>query len=101
MLPQFEVIRRERDVQALHALKSYFGCGVVRSAGPGRLVWRVRKQSDLRGKIIPFFEQHPLKTRNGIDFRKFRRILMLMERGDHLIPEGIAKIREIAASMNA
>ncbi len=100
VLPQFEVVGRKRDVQVLHALKACFHCGVVRSAGPGRLAWRVRSQAELRGTIIPFFEQHPLKSRTGIDFRKFRRILMLMERDQHLTSEGIGKIRAIAATMN-
>ena len=30
VLPEFTVVQHERDVQLLHALKAYFGCGVVR-----------------------------------------------------------------------
>ena len=30
VLPEFTVVQHERDVQVLHALKAYFGCGVVR-----------------------------------------------------------------------
>src|SRR5262245_52093026 len=29
VLPEFTVVQHERDVQVLHALKAYFGCGVV------------------------------------------------------------------------
>src|SRR6266849_4307180 len=29
VLPEFTVVQHERDVQPLHALKAFFGCGVV------------------------------------------------------------------------
>ncbi len=100
VLPEFTVVQHERDVQILYALKQFFGCGVVRRNRAERLAYRVRSVSHLRERIVPFFEQHPLKTRKRLDFLKFRRILLLMERGAHLTPEGIEQIRTIASQMN-
>ena len=31
VLPEFTVVQHKRDVQVLHALKAFFGCGVVRT----------------------------------------------------------------------
>ena len=31
VLPEFTVVQHKRDIQLLHALKQFFGCGVVRT----------------------------------------------------------------------
>jgi len=100
VLPEFTVVQHERDIQILHALKSYFGCGVVRSNHGDRMAYRVRGQEHLLEHIIPFFEKHTLKTKKGIEFRKFRKILLIMQKKEHLTIEGVARIREIASGMN-
>ena len=100
VLPEFTVVQHERDVQVLHALKSYFGCGVVRVNHGDRMAYRVRGQKDLIERIVPFFIKHSLKTKKNVDFIKFRHVLQLMEAGVHLTAEGIDEIRKIAAQMN-
>jgi LAGLIDADG endonuclease len=100
VLPEFTVVQHERDVQLLHALKQFFGCGVVRTNHAERMAYRVRSLDHLNDRILPFFEQHPLKSKKRIDFSKFRSVLQLMARGEHLTPVGIDKIRAIAATMN-
>ena len=100
VLPEFTVVQHERDVQVLHALKSHFGCGVVRKNHGERMAFRVRGHEHLSKNIVPFFEKHPLKTRKRVDFIKFREIVILMSRGEHLQSEGVEKIREIAEQMN-
>ena len=100
VLPEFTVVQHERDVQVLHALKAYFGCGVVRRDHGERMAYRVRDRRHLWERIVPFFEKHKLKTSKRIDFEKFRRVLLLMERGEHLRAEGLDEIRRIAEQMN-
>ena len=101
VLPEFTVVQHQVDEQVLYALKAYFGCGVVRKNHGTRLCYRVRGQENLRNKIIPFFEKHELKTRKRIDFAKFRKVLLLMEKGDHLNADGLEKIRQIKITMNS
>ena len=101
VLPEFTVVQHEIDEQVLYALKSYFGCGVVRKNHGTRLSYRVRGQANLRDRIIPFFEKHKLKTRKRVDFEKFRKVILLIEKGDHLKPEGLEQIRKIKTSMNS
>ena len=100
VLPEFTVVQHERDVQVLHALKAYFGCGVVRVNHGDRMAYRVRGIKHLLEHIVPFFVKHPLKTRKNVDFQKFRHVLLLIDAGAHLTAEGIEKIRSIAGQMN-
>jgi LAGLIDADG endonuclease len=100
VLPEFTVVQHERDVQLLHALKAFFGCGVVRRNHAERMAFRVRRVEHLNDNVIPFFEKHPLKSKKHLDFLKFRDVLRLMQEGAHLTPDGIAKIRVIASRMN-
>ena len=100
VLPEFTVVQHERDVQVLHALKAYFGCGVVRRNHGGRMAYRVRDRRHLLECIVPFFMRHPLKTRKRVEFQRFRRVLLQMERGAHLTEEGLEEIRRIAGQLH-
>ncbi len=100
VLPEFTVVQHERDVQVLHALKAYFGCGVVRKNHGDRMAYRVRSKQHLLEHIVPFFVKHSLKTKMNVDFRKFRRILLMMEADVHLTPDGVVEIRKIRDKMN-
>ena len=100
VLPEFTVVQNQRDIQLLHALKQFFGCGVVRRNHAERMAYRVRSLDHLNEKIIPFFEEHPLKSKKRVDFSKFRRVLQLMSTRGHLASAGIEEIRAIAKTMN-
>src|SRR5262249_17163056 len=42
VLPEFTIVQHERDVQLLHSIKAFFGCGVVRTNHAARMAFRVR-----------------------------------------------------------
>ena len=100
VLPEFTVVQHERDVQVLHALKAFFGCGVVRVNHGDRMAFRVRSKEHLLQNIVPFFIEHPLKTKKNVDFQKFRQVLLMMEADRHLTSDGVEEIRSIASQMN-
>ena len=100
VLPEFTVVQHQKDIQILHALKAYFKCGVVRTNHGDRYAYRVRGIEHLTSTIIPFFENHNLKTKKNLDFLAFRDILKLMERQQHLTAEGIQSIQKIIDTMN-
>ncbi len=100
VLPEFTVVQHKRDVQVLHALKTYFDCGVVRVNHGDRMAYRVRGFEHLMQKILPFFEKHQLKTKKQVDFLKFRQALLKMANGEHLTLKGLEEIREIKEQMN-
>jgi len=101
VLPEFTVVQHQADEQVLYALKAYFGCGVVRKNHGTRLCYRVRGHQNLLERIIPFFEKHQLKTRKRVDFAKFRKVVRLMEKREHLTEDGLEKIRQIKTTMNS
>ena len=100
VLPEFTVVQHERDAKVLHALKAYFGCGVVRTNHGDRMAYRVRGHEHLLQYVIPFFEKHSLKTSKRVNFMKFRRVVRLMAEGKHLTREGVEEIRGIAQQMD-
>ena len=100
ILPEFTVVQHERDAQLLHAIKAYFGCGVVRKNHGDRMAYRVRERKQLIERIVPFFEEHPLRSKKRVDFEKFRDVLRMMETDEHLTEAGIGRIRRIAEQMN-
>ncbi len=104
LLPEFTVVQHEKDVKALHALKTYFGCGVVRvnrkDKTSVRMAYRVRNVKHLLDIISPFFLEHQLKTQKHVEFRKFRKVLLMMEQGKHLTEQGLEEIRGIVSQMN-
>ena len=100
VLPEFTVVQHQRDIQLLYALKTFFGCGVVRKNREERMAFRVRRLEHLIERVIPFFEKHPLKSKKRIDFLKFRDVLHRMVSGEHLTPEGVERIRALASTMN-
>jgi hypothetical protein len=100
VLPEFVVVQHKRDVQVLHAIKQFFGCGVVRTNHGDRMCYRVRKSDHLVQIIIPFFEKHHLKTRKQQDFLVFRDVLRLMSQRLHLTPQGLERIRVLTGRLS-
>jgi len=90
----------------LFALQSFFGCGRVtvnrRQDNHRQDMWRfgVRRLEDLRSRIIPFFEAHPLRTAKASDFAGFSAAVGLMTVGAHREMEGLGQIARIAETTN-
>ena len=57
VLPEFTVVQHQRDIQLLHALKKFFGCGVVRTNHAERMAYRVEWTMGLSSL------QNPIKLR--------------------------------------
>ena len=100
VLPEFTVVQHKRDIGILYALKAFFGCGVIRTNHAARMAYRVRGVAHLSERILPFFEKYPLKTKKGIDFLKFRKIVLMMKDRQHLTSEGIKSMQSLASQMN-
>jgi hypothetical protein len=86
----------------LEELAGYFGCGAIHPKGPNSRVvtYSVQSLRELQGKIIPFFECHPLRVKER-DFRIFAAIVRAMNRKEHLEPVGFERLVTLAYGMNA
>lgn len=97
VLLEFVITQHKRDEQLLNKIKNYFKVGVVRHSNSRGdiLCYRVRSRKHLREVILPFFEKNGLQTQKKFDFQKFKQVFNLMEKEEHLTPEGLAEIRAI------
>jgi hypothetical protein len=99
VMPEFTVVQHERDIQILYGLKKFFSAGVVRRNHEDRYAYQIRKLECLEW-ICDFFLKHPLKTKKNVDFRKFRKVILIIKERRHLSKEGLLEIIDIASSMN-
>lgn len=100
VLPEFTVVQHERDIVLLYALKEFFKSGSVDPNHGNRKAFRIRGHDNISQYVIPFFEKYKLKSKKRIDFEKFRDVILLMSKKEHLTREGLDKINKIAHQMN-
>lgn len=104
--PEFAVVQGASSRSVLEELVRYFGCGKVfrnrRHDNHREDLFRfcVQRIGDLRGTIVPFFEENPLRTVKRFNFTKFAEVIRLMEQRRHLSPSGLMEIAAIAETMN-
>jgi len=100
--PVFHVYQHRDHGDVLDELRSFFGCGTVRSKGPKSdvLTYSVSSLSLLLCVIVPFFEEHELLVKAG-DFRAFAAIVRAMRNREHLTEVGFEKVVRLAFGMNA
>ena len=106
VFPEFVITQGERSVSALQIFQGYFKCGKIfvnkRHDNHTENLYRfcVRSVKDLHEKIIPFFEEHPLKTAKQKDFQIFSEIIEMMVKGKHLSLVGMKEIALKIEKMN-
>ncbi len=99
VIPEFRVVQHKRDLDVLHALKSFYGFGRVCQNHGDRWEYRVRRLDHLH-EIGAFFTSHKLKTKKRVDFTRFSEVLKIMDEGRHLTNGGLREIARIAILMN-
>lgn len=101
LLPVFHVYQHERYRAVLEALIDFFGCGTIRSKGPGSsvLTFAVSRLADLETNVVPVFERHPLVVKSS-DFLRFADIVRSMREKEHLTPIGFERIVRLAYEIN-
>jgi hypothetical protein len=103
---EFVVTQGAKSISCLHSLREFFGVGQVlvntRKDNHKEHLYRyvVRRRKDLCETIVPFFDQYPMRTSKQQDFLKFAKCLRLMKTNEHLVPDGLIEIVEIAETMN-
>ena len=99
--PSFCVGQNYDRREVLDLMMSYFNCGHIRRDwGDRTLKYEVRKSEDLLTKIIPHFEQFPLKSAKQKDFLRFAEICRQMKGLEHHKISGLRAILKNAYEMN-
>jgi LAGLIDADG endonuclease len=100
--PSFSVSQNEDRAELIKLLPAVFGGGAIRPDRSDKTVkFEIRSLHLLMDSVIPFFETYPLLSSKRKDFELFRRICSFMQKGEHLLPEGLLEIAELAQQMNA
>ena len=61
---------------------------------------QIRNYSDIKNKIIPFFNQYPILGVKSLDYADFKVVAELVNNKEHLTDSGFRKIINIVEHMN-
>ena len=74
--PSFNISQKEKSI--LVWIRNQFDCGKIRNRGDGVYYYEVHNLSDLKNKIVPFFEKYRLKTKKKKAFEIFSQIIEII-----------------------
>jgi hypothetical protein len=103
---QFVVTQGAKSIECLQMMQKFFGVGRVycnrRHDNHKEHLYQyvVARRSDLLETIIPFFQEHSLRTSKKRDFAKFVECVNMIKQNVHVTPRGLLAILEIMQTMN-
>ncbi len=99
--PVFHVTQHEDSKEILELLKETIGCGaIIKKYGQeNTMQFYVHSRKDLTEKIIPFFKNYKLITKNK-DFEKFAEIVEALANHKHGNIEEFRELLKKAFTMN-
>lgn len=105
VLPVFTIQLHINDLGILEKIKNFFGAGVIIKKKNKLnelyfVIYSVQSLKEINSAIIPHFDKYPLLTKKKADFLLFKKVIDLMNKGEHLTKDGLEKIVSIKASMN-
>ena len=105
LVPEFRVSQNTERASMLSVFKNTLGCGAIRQNDRQRpadraVVFIVRRRSDLKDRVIPFFIRNPLISNKGDTFELFATIVEAMDKGEHLNRQGFERLVRLAFRMN-
>ena len=74
----FNIAQHSREELLIKSLVEYLGCGIVYSY-PDVITFNIFSLSDLRNKLVPFFEKYPIKGVKALDYSDFKKIANLVQ----------------------
>jgi hypothetical protein len=99
--PSVSVSQNEDRSQVLHQIMDHFGCGSIRRDTSDLTVkWEVRSLQQLRERVNPHFLRWPILSAKQNDVELFVAVCGRMVKREHLQPEGLIEIVEMARRMN-
>jgi len=101
--PEFFLYQHESGRPLLELARDVFDSGSIVPKPGNRqvLVLRVASRQVLLERVIPYFERYIVPfTCKGAMFERFREIVEAMNRKEHLTPDGLMRVIEMAYAMN-
>lgn len=102
----FYIKVRIEDRPMLESVQQVLGVGAIYLQKENRpnhtdcCRYEVNNRSDIRSIIIPLFRDYPLQSVKRNDFEIFKTIAEMVDRKEHLTPQGFSVISQLKYSMN-
>ena len=99
--PMFEIELRSDDREILERIKDTLKCGNIYTLKYKRYDWqehvkfKVSNISELVGTLIPFFDKYPLQGKKKEVYKRFRSVVLMMYRKEHLSSDGFKRILKL------
>jgi hypothetical protein len=98
---KFHIVQHSRDIELMKMLISTLGCGKIELMLQQTAVYFVVTNfKDILEKIIPFFDEYPIKGIKALDYSDFKEVANLIQNKEHLTEQGLLKIQSIKSNMN-
>ncbi len=104
--PHFYIKLRGDDLPVLEKVKEVFGCGAIYYQNEKRenhsacYRFEINTLRDIKGKLIPFFEKHPLQSKKQREFELFKTIFKLVEDKLYKTTTGLKEVEKLKIAMN-
>ena len=105
VVPEFHVSQNGERISVLQLFQDSLDCGLIKrnasaSARDQTWVYVVKRHNDLHEAVLPFFTEFPLRSDKQNQFLRFKQVVEMMHRKEHLTKEGLQNILRIAFTMN-
>ena len=100
---RFKIALHKKDLSVMEQIKTYFGgVGKIDIAGKDRdsFSYTISSRKLITEVVLPHFDQYSLITNKKADYELFKRIIEMMNRGEHVTEVGLQNIINIRASLN-
>jgi hypothetical protein len=84
----------------LEKIRSYFGVEEIYTKKDGSIIYSVGSLRDLKKVIIPHFDKYPLLSLKQVNYKLFKQVVEIMDKGEHLTQKGLDSIIALKSSMN-
>nr|YP_010390639.1 LAGLIDADG endonuclease [Fusarium asiaticum]UPX02658.1 LAGLIDADG endonuclease [Fusarium vorosii]QJT58170.1 LAGLIDADG endonuclease [Fusarium asiaticum]QJT58225.1 LAGLIDADG endonuclease [Fusarium asiaticum]QJT58280.1 LAGLIDADG endonuclease [Fusarium asiaticum]QJT58335.1 LAGLIDADG endonuclease [Fusarium asiaticum] len=98
--PTFTIGLDIKDLDILIQFKAYFNAGKIYKSKRGIIYYTIGSTKDLLKHVLPHFDKYPLSSLKLKDYLVFKRILLLMQKGEHQSLSGLFKIFSERANLN-
>lgn len=97
----FILTQHSRDFELMSSLVSYLGCGNLEGFGSDVIRLKVTKFSEIKDKIVPFFDKYKLESKKKLDYLDFCKVVELIDQKAHLTELGLEQCLKIRERMNS
>ena len=97
---RISITQKAHSKIVLFNLQKFFDCGLVIPYSKDCMRFMVQRKKDIIKKIIPHFNNYPLKTSKQFKFECFKEASEIVRKKEHLELKGLKKIIEIKNKMN-